>query len=121
MDAISATLGDLGNVLSEQFQRWIDFMAKNGISHGDADGTNPHDPMAVLAAIRPELFRFEHCDVEIDLDGDTIGRTRLANCGLGRTKVASDINASEAEHEMIRLITTPSTYGGESARHSTGA
>jgi inosine-uridine nucleoside N-ribohydrolase len=100
-------LGDLGDVLSQQFRRWIDFMAEHGIASRDNDATNPHDPMAVLAAIRPDLFGFEHCDIEIDLEGDTIGRTRLMSCGSGRVKVAREIDAAAVEREMIRMITTP--------------
>jgi purine nucleosidase len=111
MDAISAKLGDLGDVLSQQFRRWIDFMAEHGIASRDNDATNPHDPMAVLAAIRPDLFGFEHCDVEIDLEGDTIGRTRLMSCESGRVKVAREIDAAAAEREMIRMITTPMSSG----------
>lgn len=105
MDAIEMALGELGHVLAAQYRRWLGFMAETGIVTEEASATNPHDPLAVLSAIRPDLFQFEQCDVEVDLAGETTGRTRLVNCGAGRIRVASDIDVSAAEHEIVRRIT----------------
>ena len=46
---------------------------RSGVRHEN----NLHDPLAILPAIRPELFRFEHCDVRVELGGAAPGRTRL--------------------------------------------
>ncbi len=104
MAMIEKALGEFGRVLSKQFHEWLAFMAEHGISTSGNTVTNPHDPLAVLSALRPDLFQFTHCDVEIDLSGSAVGRTRIVSNGTGRIRVASDVDAGAAEHALINLI-----------------
>lgn len=94
--AIAASSGDLGPVLQDQIRRWWAFIK--------ADANNPHDPLALLPMVRPELFRFEQCDVAVGLRADDLARTTLSNCGAGRVRVAAEVQAAEAEAELVRRI-----------------
>jgi purine nucleosidase len=104
VEEIRRGLGDFGEILAEQFWRWLDFMVEHGISDGTIKGTHLHDPLAVLAAIEPDVLTFERCDVAVDLAGDSIGRTRLENCGSGRIRVASDVDVERAERALLDRI-----------------
>ena len=42
-----------------------------------ADGCSLHDPATIIAAVRPELFETVRGDVELRLDGETLGQTVL--------------------------------------------
>lgn len=112
VEEIRRGLGDFGEVLARQFWRWLDFMVEHGISDGKVKGTHLHDPLAVLAAIEPDVLAFEQCDVTVDLEGDSIGRTRLARCGSGRVRVASDVNVAAAERALLDRIAGPSKTPG---------
>lgn len=105
VEQIRTALSDFGEVLAQQFRDWLRFMVEHGIAREGVAATHMHDPLAVLSAIRPELFEFQQYDVRVDLDGPTIGRTRLGSHGAGAVQVASDVDASEAERELLRLIT----------------
>jgi purine nucleosidase len=107
VEEIRSALGGFGEVLAQQFRDWLKFMVEHGISTGEVSATHLHDPLAVLSAIRPDLIEFQYCDVTVDLDGDAIGRTRLANCGAGNIRVAADVDSAEAERQLLHLITRP--------------
>jgi purine nucleosidase len=104
VETIRHGLGSFGELLAQQFRGWLDFMVQHGISTGEIRATHLHDPLAVLAAIRPDLLTFEQCDVAIDLTGDSVGRTRATNCGSGAIRIAADVDASAAERELIERI-----------------
>ncbi|MDP9363991.1 MAG: nucleoside hydrolase [Chloroflexota bacterium] len=95
--AIAASCGELGPVLEDQIRRWWAF--------SKSDRNNPHDPLALLPMVRPELFRFEHCDVAVGLGADDLARTTPTGCGAGRVRIAADVRAAAAEAEMVRRIT----------------
>ncbi len=107
VEEIREGLGAFGEVLAQQFWRWLDFMVEHGISDGKIKGTHMHDPLAVLAAIEPGVLTFERCDVTVDLEGDSIGRTRLEHCGSGRIRVASDVDVAAAERALLDRIAGP--------------
>jgi purine nucleosidase len=107
VEEIRAGLGDFGEVLARQFWKWLEFMVEHGISDGKIQATHLHDPLAVLAAIEPGVLTFEECDVTVDLEGDSIGRTRLQNCGSGRIHVASDVDVAAAERALLDRIAGP--------------
>lgn len=104
VEEIREALGDFGVVLVQQFWRWLEFMVEHGISDGTIKGTHLHDPLAVLAAIEPDVLTFEMSDVSVDLEGGSIGRTRLRNRGFGRVRVASDVDAEAAERALLDRI-----------------
>ncbi len=93
---VGADAGSIGHVLADQVRRWWAFIGANE--------NNPHDPLAILPAIRPELFRFEQCDVRVELDGENSGRTRLDRCGAGSVRIAADVDAEAAEREIVRRL-----------------
>ena len=96
MAQIREAADGIGPVLEDQVRRWWAFKG--------AHENNLHDPVAILPAIRPELFRFEQCDVRVELDGTELGRTRLERCGEGTTQLAADVEVEAAEHEIIRRL-----------------
>lgn len=61
--------------------------------------TCPHDPLAVAALIRPDLFRTEHVSIEVDAGGGLLrgatAMTRQPNAP-GRVVVGVDVAAFEA-------------------------
>jgi purine nucleosidase len=88
--------GAIGSILEDQVRRWWAFVGANE--------NNPHDPLAILPSIRPELFRFEQCDVRVELDGENPGRTRLDRCGAGTVRIAADVDVEAAEQEIVRRL-----------------
>jgi purine nucleosidase len=86
----------VGPLLEVQVRRWWAFIKANE--------NHLHDPLAILPAVRPELFRFEQCDVTVDVGGAESGRTRVANCGQGAVKIAAEVDADAAEEEIVRRL-----------------
>jgi purine nucleosidase len=86
----------VGPLLEDQIRRWWTFI--------DANENHLHDPLAILPAVRPELFRFEQCDVTVDVGGEESGRTRAANCGRGAVNIAAEVDAAAAEEEIVRRL-----------------
>lgn len=104
-EAIERSLGELGGVIGDMTRTWLTFMADSGVTTSVPNATNLHDPLAVLAAMRPNLFTFRNCDIEVDLAADVPGRTTPSNCGSGKIRIASEVDVSAAEREMMRRIT----------------
>lgn len=94
---IGATHGALGQALEAQVRRWWSFR--------DKTENNPHDPLAVMLAIRPDLFRFESCDVRVGLGAEDLARTFPENCGDGAVRLAAEVDVAAAEQEMVRRLT----------------
>jgi purine nucleosidase len=93
-----ATSGDsLGPILADQVRRW--WVA----SGRTAD--NPHDALAVLSAIRPDLFRFEQCAVHVELEEPRLAWTLPADCDRGDIAIAAEVAAEEAQTEIMRRLT----------------
>jgi purine nucleosidase len=86
----------VGSLLEDQVRRWWAF-------RGETEN-NPHDPLAILPAVRPELFRFEQCDVRVELGGAAPGRTRLDGCGEGAVRIAAEVEVEAAEQEILRRV-----------------
>ncbi len=88
--------GELGKALEAQIRRWWSFVGKTE--------NNPHDPLAALMAIRPDLFRFEACDVRVGLDEGDLARTFPENCGRGAARIAADVDVDAAGRELVRRL-----------------
>jgi purine nucleosidase len=86
----------VGPLLEDQVRRWWTFI--------QADENHLHDPLAILPAVRPELFRFEECDVTVEIGGAESGRTRLANCGEGAVTIAAEVDSGAAEEEIVQRL-----------------
>jgi purine nucleosidase len=96
MSQIREAASGIGSVLEDQVRRWWTFTG--------ATENHLHDPVAILSALRPELFRFEQCDVRVELEGPNPGRTRVNGCGSGAVRIASDVDVEAAEQEIVRRL-----------------
>jgi inosine-uridine nucleoside N-ribohydrolase len=86
----------VGPMLEDQIRRWWAFTNAN---------ENPlHDPLAVLAAFRPDLFQFEQGDVRVDLESEHLGRTYLAPSNAGPHRIAAAVNAEAAATDIVQRI-----------------
>jgi purine nucleosidase len=93
---ISTLPNQLGKSLENEIRTWWTFR--------DLDRNNPHDPLAGLAMIHPEIFRFEYGDVRIGKSGRDYAKTIVTNPGKGAVRIASDVLVRTAEKEIVRRI-----------------
>jgi purine nucleosidase len=93
---IAALPNGLGPLLENQLVRWWEY------SH--AEGNSPHDPLAALAMVRPELFRFEKYDIDVHDGASASGFTTVVNRGNGKVRVGVDVFARTAEQEIVQRI-----------------
>jgi purine nucleosidase len=84
----------LGPLLEDQILRWWDLW--------QVTGNHPHDPLAALAMVRPDLFVFETWGVEITAEGRREGLTRLVE--NGNVRIGFDVLSRSAEREIVRRI-----------------
>jgi inosine-uridine nucleoside N-ribohydrolase len=96
LQQIAQAGGGVGPMLEGQVRRWWAFR--------NTDRSNPHDPLAALAMVRPDLFFFENWDVAIEKRGVIEGFTRTTNPGAGRVSLGSDVFVRRVEKEIIRRI-----------------
>lgn len=93
---LEASEHELGAVLADQVRRW---WAASG-----REQDNPHDALAALMPFRPDLFRFEHCSVIVQTDGEEPGRSLITNCGQGQVALAADVDVAAAQREILRRL-----------------
>jgi inosine-uridine nucleoside N-ribohydrolase len=93
---MSTLPNQLGETLENQIRAWWTFC--------DLDKNHPHDPLAALAMIHPEIFRFEFGDVNISCSGREYARTIVTNPGKGGVRLASDVLVRTAEKEIVHRI-----------------
>jgi len=84
----SGTLGAHLAAEIRQFRTWL------------GRPNSPHDPIAVLAAVRPELFSFARGHVRVNADGVTC----LERDDHGPHRMAVDLDTAAVETEIIRRI-----------------
>ncbi len=96
MPRIRAAADGIGPLLEQQIRRWWAFIGANE--------NHLHDPLAILPAVRPDLFRFEQGDLRIDLGGDPPGRTIVERPGDGALRLAAAVDAAAAEEEIVQRI-----------------
>ncbi|GAB3433741.1 nucleoside hydrolase [Flindersiella endophytica] len=86
--AASGALGEWVAAEIRQFRSWI------------GHPNSPHDPIAVLAAVRPELFTFARGVVRVDADGVTT----LERDDNGPHQVVVDLDLAAVEQEIVGRI-----------------
>jgi purine nucleosidase len=92
-----AQLGNgLGPLLEDQILRWWELR--------NITANHPHDPLAALSMVRPDLFLFENWDVAITKEGRVEGLTRLRQPLKGKTRIGADVFARTAQKEIVRRI-----------------
>jgi purine nucleosidase len=96
---IAALPNGLGPMLENQLIRWWEYR--------HVEGSSPHDPLAALTMVRPDLFRFENWDIEVHDEPNAPGFTRAINRGTGKIRVGVDVFARTAGQEIVARITAP--------------
>ena len=91
-DSKSAQLGN--RILTDRFQELDGF-----------DEFHLHDPLAVAAAIEPDVLTCRSASVSVATDGEERGRT-IASYGEGSVKVAVGVDVERAV-EIVRSLTEP--------------
>lgn len=86
----------LGPMLEDQIRRWWRFLGTNK--------NNPHDPLAALAMVRPELFSFEPCDVSICMEQNRRGHLIRLDNPAGKVSAAYDLDVHSAEMLLLNYI-----------------
>jgi purine nucleosidase len=93
---IAALPNGLGPLLENQLIRWWEYR--------HVEGSSPHDPLAALTMVHPELFRFDTYDIEVRDESSAPGFTRAVNRGNGKIRVGVDVFARTAEQEIVERI-----------------
>lgn len=90
-----------GGFLDQAAQLYFDFYERDvGLA-----GCHLHDPTAIVAAIRPDLFGFETLPVAVALAGPQIGETRPADNADGpRTRCALEVDAEAVKSLFFETV-----------------
>jgi len=96
---IAALPSGLGPMLENQLIRWWEYR--------HVEGSSPHDPLAALTMVRPDLFRFENWDIEVHDEPSAPGFTRAINRGTGKIRIGVDVFARTAGQEIVARIAAP--------------
>jgi purine nucleosidase len=88
---------DLGPLLENQIRQWW--------KHLGANHNHPHDPLAALAMVRPDLFLFENCDVKVQTEPEMAGRLERFDNPNGNVRAAYDLYVNSAEKALFDYIT----------------
>lgn len=96
--AIGKSNGELGESLEQQLRIWWEYTGEKQ--------NNPHDPLAVLAMVRPDLFTWNTGEIEVGLGDTDLAFTRPEHRADGSVNIAAGVDAPAAEAEMLRIITS---------------
>jgi hypothetical protein len=80
-----------------QIRRWWKYLGRNQ--------NNPHDPLAALGMVRPDLFLFERCDVAICTEHNRLGHLVRHDNPAGKIDAAYELNIESAHNLMLSYIT----------------
>lgn len=95
LDRIAAA-GPLGAMIGAEMRRFWSFT--------DRDYNVPHDPIAVLALARPELFEIAPGVISVQRDGTEAGLTRFAASVDGPHAIVVDMDADAVAAEILERI-----------------
>ena len=91
----------LGGFLARAADFYIKFYEENV----DLSGCYLHDPAAVIACIRPDLFTLENHAIEVKLSGERIGQTALASDPNRKlSQIGAGINGDEVKALFLNTI-----------------
>ncbi|MDH2443752.1 nucleoside hydrolase [Amnibacterium sp. CER49] len=91
-----ASSGLLGELLAAQIRTFWRFL-------GEAR-SSPHDPIAVLTLLQPDLFEFRRGRIDVETAGDAAGRVSLTEDPAGPHRVAVDLDADAVREEILTRI-----------------
>lgn len=99
--ALAERSAGFGGFLDEAAQFYFDFYERDvGLT-----GCHLHDPTAIVAAVRPDLFEFETMPVEVGLDGERIAETRPSGKADGpKTRCALGVDADAVKKLFFETI-----------------
>jgi inosine-uridine nucleoside N-ribohydrolase len=83
-------------MIEDQIRRYWDYK--------QIKANHPHDPLAALAMVRPDLFVFETWDVDVTSEGRLEGLTRLVEPKLRKVRIGFDVLSRTAEREIVSRI-----------------
>jgi purine nucleosidase len=86
----------LGSLLDNQIRQWWKYL---GVNHN-----HPHDPLAALAMVRPDLFLFETCNVKIEMEQHRVGRLERFDNPDGNVRAAYDLYVNSAERILFSYL-----------------
>jgi purine nucleosidase len=86
----------LGPMLAGQIRGWWKFLGRNE--------NNPHDPLAALAMIRPDLFTFQDCDVAVCTEKNRQGHVKRHDRPKGNIRAAYDLDVETAQRLLLSYI-----------------
>jgi purine nucleosidase len=96
LDRIGKLPNGLGPLLDQQIRLWWKYL---GANHN-----HPHDPLAALAIVRPDLFLFENCEVKIRPEHEMAGRLDRFDKPSGNVRAAYDLYVNSAEKALFDYI-----------------
>ncbi|MFJ8895547.1 nucleoside hydrolase [Leifsonia sp. NPDC102414] len=94
-----ADAGEFGAMLAAEVQQFWRF--------AEQDYNVPHDAIAVLSVIRPDLFTFSSGVIEVDTSGESAeleGMTRFTSAEGGRHRIVTDLDTAAVSDEIVRRI-----------------
>jgi purine nucleosidase len=86
----------LGPLLEKQIRIWWQYL---GVNHN-----HPHDPLAALAMVRPDLFLFENCEIRVNIEPELAGRVERSDKPNGHVRAAFDLCVNSVEQALWRYI-----------------
>lgn len=102
-EALKKSVPVIGEFLSQITDFYIKFY-KEAVG---IDGCQMHDPITVVACIRPDLFKYEYLPLEVCLNSDRIGETRIsADSQRRQAKVAVDVDVDAVKKLFFDTIKT---------------
>jgi purine nucleosidase len=96
-----AASGQFGAMLDAEVRRFRAFT-------GDPFNI-PHDPLALLILIAPELFTFARGRITVETEGDDAGRTHFTPDEHGPHRIVTDYDTRAAHDEIVGRILTACT------------
>lgn len=90
-----------GSFLKDIGRFYLDFYKSIGLT-----GCGLHDPMTLIAARHPELFSSERTPLAVDMEGQTVGKTRRAD-GRPPVNVMLDCNAEAIKARFLAGLIDP--------------
>jgi inosine-uridine nucleoside N-ribohydrolase len=100
-----AAAGALGRQLEAEVRQWWGFTGHQS--------NVPHDPLAVLAMLRPDLLTTRPAGVWIEAEGEQAGLSVAHDDPTSPTSVVSSVRLPDAVDQTVELITTAG-HGGPS-------
>ncbi len=88
-----------GRLTAQILEKWFELGDKDG-----RDRFSMHDPVTIMAALRPELIRTRAANLSVETDGERVGEITADYDGGGSVDVAVGVDSAEALGFMRGLL-----------------